>query len=115
MSQITRRDLLKLGAASAGIAATGLGAKMALGGTVRLAESGKVKPLEYSDVEKKVLALVRDAGPLEPTEVIAYFDKKRWDHFDEHHVFAIMEALRDRFPRKLSHAGPRKYAYHDLS
>jgi len=26
-----------------------------------------------------------------------------------------MESLRDRFPYKLSHAGPRKYAYHDLS
>jgi len=28
-------------------------------------------------------------------------------------MFAIIEGLHDQFPRKLSHAGPRKYAYHD--
>lgn len=81
---------------------------------VKLTESGKVKPLEYSRVERRVLALVRDNGPMEPTEVIAQFDKRKWGHFDEHGMFALMEGLRERFPRKLSHAGPRKYAYHDL-
>ncbi len=40
MSQITRRDLLKLGAASAGLAASGLGAGAALAGTVKLSEGG---------------------------------------------------------------------------
>ena len=82
---------------------------------VKLTESGNVKPLEYSDVEKKVLRLVKDTGPMEPTEVIAYFDRKKWRHFDEHGMFRLMEALCERFPYKLSHAGPRKYAYHDLS
>jgi len=47
--------------------------------------------------------------------VIAVFDKRKWGHFDEHSMFAIMEGLRDRFPQKLSHAGPRKFAYHKLS
>ena len=82
---------------------------------IELAESGKVKPLQYSDAERKVLALVRDTGPMEPTEVIAEFDRRKWPHMNEHGMFAVMEGLRDRFPYKLSHAGPRKYAYHDLS
>ena len=41
MSQMTRRDLLKLGTASAGLAATGLGAGAALGGTVKLTKGGR--------------------------------------------------------------------------
>ena len=41
MLQITRRDLMRLGAASAAIAATGLGAGAALGGAVQLAEGGR--------------------------------------------------------------------------
>lgn len=36
-------------------------------------------------------------------------------HFDRHRMFSIMDGLRDHFPRKLSHAGPRRFAYHDLS
>ena len=46
--------------------------------------------------------------------VAEFFDRKGWRHFDEHGMFRLMEGLRDRFPRKLSHAGPRKFAYHDL-
>ena len=80
-----------------------------------LAEKGDVPPLTYSDLDKKVLDLVKRRGPLDPAEVIAVFDAKGWGHFDEHGMFSIMEGLRDRFPLKLSHAGPRKYAYHDLS
>ena len=30
-------------------------------------------------------------------------------------MFMLMEDLRDRTPYKLSHAGPRKFIYHDLS
>lgn len=87
----------------------------ALKQAIKLAEAGKVKPLTYSDVDKAVLDLVKSRGPMEPMEVIEHFDKKgRW-HFDEHGMFGIMEGLRDRFPYKLSHAGPRKFAYHDLS
>ena len=82
---------------------------------IKLTESGTVKPLEYSKLEMRVLELVRDKGPLEPSEVIAIFRKKGWGDFIEHGMFAVMESLRDRFPHKLSHAGPRKYAYHDLS
>jgi len=82
---------------------------------IALTEAGKVEPLTYSKVEQRVLDLVKAKGPLEPGEVIKAFRKKRWSEFNEHSMFAIMESLRDRFPYKLSHAGPRKYAYHDLS
>ena len=82
---------------------------------IALAESGTVKPLTYSTIEKKILNIVKTSGPLEPTEVIAVLDEKKLAHFDEHGMFSIMESLRDRFPYKLSHAGPRKYSYHDLS
>lgn len=82
---------------------------------IRLAESGTIKPLEYSDLEKKLLAVVKQHGPLDPMEAIAIFDKKGYGHFDEHGMFGIMENLRDRFPLKLSHAGPRKFAFHALT
>ena len=82
---------------------------------IKLTESGTVKPLTYSQLEMRVLNLVKAEGPLEPSEVIAKLKKKGWGEFIEHGMFAMMESLRDRFPYKLSHAGPRKYAYHDLS
>ncbi len=82
---------------------------------IRLAESGTVKPLAYSEREKQVLEIVKRHGPLDPMEVIAICDQKGYGHFDEHGMFWLMENLRDRFPLKLSHAGPRKFAYHDLS
>lgn len=82
--------------------------------TIRLAESGNVKPMEYDDIDKKILNVVKVLGPMEPVEVIRAFDKKGWKHFDEHSMFRRMEDLRERFPFKLSHAGPRKFAYHDL-
>ena len=82
---------------------------------IQLAESGKVKPLEYSDIEKKVLGAVKENGSLEPMEVIALFDRKGYPHLDEHGMLSVMEGLRDRFPYKLSHAGPRKFAYHALT
>ncbi len=81
---------------------------------IKLAESGKVEPLVYSDIDKIVLKAVKTDGPLEPMEIIAVLDKKG-HHIDEHRAFMIMENLRDGFPEKLSHAGPRKFAYHDLS
>ncbi len=82
---------------------------------IGLAERGEVEPLEYSDVEKRVLEVVRKHGPIEPVDVIARINGRAGMHFDEHRMFAIMEGLRDRFPEKLSHAGPRKFAYHNLS
>jgi dTDP-4-amino-4,6-dideoxygalactose transaminase len=82
---------------------------------IGLAESGNVEPLEYTDIEKRVLTLVRDHGPLEPTALIALLDRDGGPHLVEHSAFAIMEALRDRFPYRLSHAGPRQYAYNELS
>jgi perosamine synthetase len=82
---------------------------------IKLAESGNVKPLKYSDLEKKVLKVVKENGPIEPIEVIALFDRKGYPHLDEHGMLSVMEGLRDRFPYKLSHAGPRKFAYHALT
>ena len=87
----------------------------ALRGAIVLAESGQVEPLTYSELEQKVLQAVKEGGLLEPTEVIGIFDRQGWEHLDEHGMWTIMENLRDRFPYKLSHAGPRKFAYHDLS
>jgi len=81
---------------------------------IALAESGTVKPLDYSDTEKKMLELIKDRGPLEPYEVLTIFDENGWVHMDEHTAFSIMEGLRDRLPYKLSHAGPRKFAYHEF-
>lgn len=82
---------------------------------IKLAERGDVEPLDYSDVEKQVLDAIQTHGPLEPMEVITLFDERDLGHFDEHTMLATMEGLRDRSPYKLSHAGPRKFAYHDLS
>jgi len=87
----------------------------ALKEAIRLAESGNVEPLTYTDVEMQVLQVVKEGGLVEPTDVIRTFDERGWGHYDEHRMWTIMEGLRDRFPYKLSHAGPRKFAYHDLS
>ncbi|NLE43515.1 MAG: hypothetical protein GX620_02235 [Chloroflexi bacterium] len=87
----------------------------ALRQAIRLAESGDVEPLTYSDVENKVLEYIKENGASEPLELIQHFDGQGWQHFDEHGMWMVMENLRDRFPYKLSHAGPRKFAYHDLS
>ncbi|OPX24495.1 MAG: hypothetical protein B1H04_01925 [Planctomycetales bacterium 4484_123] len=82
---------------------------------IELAEAGAVEPLRYSQVGKHVLAVVKDYGPLEPLEVARILEKRGIGHFTEHQMLSTMEALRDRFPFKLSHGGPRKFAYHDLS
>lgn len=82
---------------------------------IKLTEENKIEPLRYTEIEKEVLNIVEQHGPLEPIEVIQIFDKKGIGHLDEHNMFRLMEGLRDRFPYKLSHAGPRKFAYHDLS
>ena len=49
------------------------------------------------------------------TKVIEIFDGRGWGHYEEHQMLALMENLQDCAPIKLSHAGPRKCAYHDLS
>lgn len=82
---------------------------------IALVESGTVQPLVYTDLDRRILETVKQFGPIEPIEVIRYFDEKGWQHFDEHSMFMLMEDLRDRTPYKLSHAGPRQFIYHDLS
>lgn len=82
---------------------------------IQLTESGDVLPLAYTDLDKKILDTVKQLGPSEPIEVIHFFDAQGWQHLDEHSMFMLMEDLRGRTPYKLSHAGPRKFIYHDLS
>ena len=82
---------------------------------IELAVGGNVKPLEYTDLDMRILNLVRDMGPLEPSEVIGVFDANKWEHFDEQAMIIMMSDLRDRFPYKLARSGPRKFSYHDLS
>ncbi len=82
---------------------------------IRLTESGAVEPLKYTDLDFKILNLVKECGGLEPAEVIRMFDERKWEHFDEATMWNAMEDLRYRYPYKLSHAGPRKFIYHDLS
>jgi len=83
---------------------------------IKLAESGMVKPTTYSELDKAVLAAVKAAGPMEPAEVVAALKKRKGlPQVDEDQMHSVMEGLRYRFPYKLSHAGPRKFAYHDLS
>jgi perosamine synthetase len=82
---------------------------------IHLTESGNVLPLAYTDLDKKILETVRKLGPSEPIELINFFDAKGWEHLDEHTMFMLMEDLRGRTPYKLSHAGPRKFIFHDLS
>ncbi len=82
---------------------------------IQLVESGEVQPLSYTDLDKKILDTIKQLGPSEPIEVIHYFDERGWEHLDEHTMFMMMEDLRGRTPYKLSHAGPRKFIYHDLS
>lgn len=82
---------------------------------IRLAESGEVQPLDYDDLDRQILETVKEHGPLEPLEVIRILDETGGPHLDEHNMFERMESLREFSPYKLSHAGPRKFAYHDLS
>lgn len=81
---------------------------------IQLAESGDVKPLAYSDLEKQVLQFVKERGPVEPIEAVEEIPVNG-RRVDEHGMLMLMEGLRDRFPYKLAHAGPRKFSYHDLS
>jgi len=90
-------------------------AARALKESIELTETGDVEPLDYTERDKHVLHIVKENGPVEPDEVIRIMDEKGLGHFDEHSMWVIMENLRDRSPYRLSHAGPRKFAYHDLS
>lgn len=82
---------------------------------IELAESRQAEPLTYTGVDMRVLDEVKRAGQLEPIELVRIFDERGWEHYDEHRMRTVMEGLRDRYPYRLSHSGPRKFAYHDLS
>jgi perosamine synthetase len=82
---------------------------------IQLAESGQVPPLTYSELDHRILDVVKEKGPLEPMEVVSEFLERGWEQFEEGGMWNAMENLRYCYPYKLSHAGPRKFAYHDLS
>jgi len=82
---------------------------------IKMAEAGDVEPLAYSEIERKVLDYVKANGQVEPYEIIEAFDRQEIGHYNEHMMFTLMEGLRHRFPHRLTHAGPRKFTYHDLS
>jgi hypothetical protein len=90
-------------------------AAKALKEAIRLAVSGAVEPLRYTELDFRILNLVRDLGGLEPAEASRVFDERGWEHFEEAGMWSAMEDLRYRYPYKLAHAGPRKFIYHDLS
>ena len=90
-------------------------AARALRRAIQLTAAGEVEPLAYTKLETAILDLVRDRGPLEPTQVIALLDEQGGAHLDEHGALRTMESLRDRTPYRLSRAGPRMYAFNDLS
>jgi len=74
-------------------------------------------PLDNRD-DSRMMVVDRKTGKFEHKmfkDIIGMFDESNLGHFDEHSMVSIMESLRDRFPYKLSHAGPRRFAYHDLS
>ncbi|MBS3762407.1 MAG: DegT/DnrJ/EryC1/StrS family aminotransferase, partial [Planctomycetes bacterium] len=81
---------------------------------IQVAESVDVEETEYSELEQIVLEVVKERGPIEPGEAIDTLAEHGYEA-SEHRVLGVMEGLRDRYPYKLSHAGPRRFAYHDLS
>jgi dTDP-4-amino-4,6-dideoxygalactose transaminase len=88
-------------------------AAAALREAIRLTESGTVEPYALGELERKVLDIVKADGPMEPIAVVAVLDKQGI-HIDEHGAFSLMENLRDSYPEKLSHAGPRQFVYNRL-
>lgn len=81
---------------------------------IRLTEKGEMTPYRLSDIERTVLDIVKGDGPLEPIELVTALGK-RGTRMDEHGALSIMESLRDGYPEKLSHAGPRKFVYNRLT
>jgi len=86
----------------------------ALKEAIATVEAGKAPHDTYSREEEMVLDIVEALQPVAPDEVRKALKKKRVNLANAQ-VLDLMEKLRSGFPRKLSHAGPERFAYHDLS
>ncbi|MDP6111797.1 MAG: DegT/DnrJ/EryC1/StrS family aminotransferase [Planctomycetota bacterium] len=81
---------------------------------IQMVEAGKAPHDTYSDVQLAVLDIVQSLQPVGPASVTKELAKKGTE-LSSAAVLEAMEALRSGFPRKLSHAGPERFAYHDLT
>jgi len=86
----------------------------ALKKAIAMVEAGKAPHDDYTREQKLVLDIVESLQPVGPDKVCRLLKKKRVNRTVDQ-VREVMEQLRSGFPRKLSHAGPEKFAYHDLS
>ena len=81
---------------------------------IQMVELGKAPPDEYSEEQKLILDIAQALQPIGPTDVQKQL-KRKGVMLTVERVHELMERLRSSFPRKLSYAGPEKFAYHDLS
>ncbi|MBN1675538.1 MAG: DegT/DnrJ/EryC1/StrS family aminotransferase [Kiritimatiellae bacterium] len=86
----------------------------ALRDAVKMVESGAAPADAYTPLETQILDIVAALQPVSPAVVRDRLARKRI-HKPLAEVLEIMEQLRSTFPRKLSHAGPEHFAYHDLA
>lgn len=77
-------------------------------------EAGRAAHDQYTDLQTAVLDIVATLQPVGPDRVAKELANKGMK-VSPAEVLEIMEGLRSAFPRKLSHAGPERFAYHDLS
>jgi len=81
---------------------------------IAMTEAGDVPPDKYTREQELILDIVEAKQPIGPAEVAREL-KRKGVSLPTAKVLELMEALRSSYPRKLSHAGPIKFAYHDLS
>ena len=81
---------------------------------IKMVEAGTAPPDAYSDVQLAVLDIVEAHQPVAPKQVAKELARKGTALAPEQ-VRDVMESLRSGYPRKLSYAGPERFAYHDLS
>ncbi|MBI2194263.1 MAG: DegT/DnrJ/EryC1/StrS family aminotransferase [Planctomycetes bacterium] len=81
---------------------------------IRMVEAGKAPHDTYSGVQIAVLDIVQALQPVGPDPVARELARKGIEKSPSD-VREIMESLRSGFPRKLSYAGPERFAYHDFT
>lgn len=81
---------------------------------IKMVEAGDAPVNTYSKLETMILDVVEAKQPIAPDEVARELAKKK-QKVGVEEVAAAMESLRFGFPRKLSHAGPVSFAYHNLA
>jgi dTDP-4-amino-4,6-dideoxygalactose transaminase len=86
----------------------------ALKKAIALVEAGRAPHDEYTREQKLILDIVEALQPIGPADVQKHLARRRV-RLTVEQVRELMERLRSGFPRKLSYAGPERFAYHDLS